>query len=57
MPNGQVEYWFTERVFAVDDKFEHIGETWIVTSVGETDGAAKHMSVTVRRDGDSPAPR
>jgi len=33
---------------------ERYGETWIVTSVGETDGHVKHMSITLRRDGDSP---
>ena len=57
MPNGQVEYWFTELVFVIGDKIERNGDTWIVTSVGETDGAAKHMTVTVRRDGDSPLPQ
>jgi hypothetical protein len=55
MPNGRTEYWFTERVFDVGDKLERDGVTWIVTSIGETAGATKHMSVTVRRDGDSPS--
>ena len=53
--DGRTEYWFTERVFQVGDKLERDGVTWIVTSVGATDGATKHMSVTVRRDGDSPS--
>jgi hypothetical protein len=39
-------------VLAVDDKFEHVGENWIVTSVGESDRTTKHMTVTVRRDGE-----
>jgi hypothetical protein len=42
MPNGRMEYWFTERVFAVDDKFERGGATWVVASIGETNGANKH---------------
>ena len=51
MPNGPTEYWFTELVFEVGDKFERAGETWVVTSIGETDQAnGKHVSVTVRRD-------
>ena len=53
MPDGRTEYWFTERVFAVDEKIERFGATWIVTSIGETDGDSKHTSVTVRRDGNS----
>ena len=55
MPNGPTEYWITERVFQVGDKFDRLGETWVVTSVGKTDDATgKHVSVTVRRD-DSPS--
>ena len=55
MPNGPTEYWFTERVFEIGDTFERAGETWVVTSIGETDHATgKHVSVTVRRD-DSPS--
>ncbi len=55
MPNGSTEYWFTERVFEIGDKFERLGETWVVTSIGETDHATgKHISVTLRRD-DSPS--
>ena len=41
-------------MFEAGDKFEHTGETWIVTSIGETDHATgKHMTVTVRRDDSS----
>ena len=36
MPDGPTEYWFTERVFEVSDTFERAGETWVVTSIGET---------------------
>jgi hypothetical protein len=51
MPNGPTEYWFTALIFEVGDKFERAGETWVVTSIGETDQASgKHVSVTVRRD-------
>jgi hypothetical protein len=53
-PDGKTEYWLTALVFEPGDKLERYGETWIVTSVGETDGHVKHMSVTLRRDGDSP---
>lgn len=56
MPNGPSEYWFTERVFEIGDKFERAGETWVVTSIGKRDRAnGKHVSVTVRRDDESPA--
>ena len=52
MPDGPTEYWFTERVFEVSDTFERAGETWVVTSIGETHHMTdKHISVTVRRDG------
>jgi hypothetical protein len=54
MPNAPTEYRFTDRVFEVGDIFERAGETWVVTSVGETNEATgKHMTVTVRRE-DSP---
>jgi hypothetical protein len=50
LPNGDTEYWFTERVFEAGDTFERAGETWVVTSVGEKRGATdKHVSVTVSR--------
>jgi hypothetical protein len=49
MPNDRTEYWFTERVFEIGDSFEHVGETWVVTSVGARDKeTGKHMTVTVR---------
>jgi hypothetical protein len=47
MPNGRTEYWFTDRVFAVGDRLERDGVTWIVRSIGSVrDG--KHLSATVR---------
>lgn len=50
------EYWFTERVFEVDDEFERSGTTWVVASIGVRDQVTdKHISVTVRPDGDSPS--
>jgi hypothetical protein len=54
-PDRETEYWFTERVFVVGDRLERNGATWVVTSVGATDGKSKHMSVTVRPDGDGAA--
>jgi hypothetical protein len=56
MPNGPTEYWVTERVFEVGDTFKRVGETWIVTSVGESDAkTGKHATITVRRV-DEPSP-
>jgi hypothetical protein len=52
LPNGRTEYWFTDRMFIVDDKFNRNGVTWIVTSVGESDGKTKHATVTVRELGE-----
>ncbi len=55
IPNRPNEYWLTERVFKIGDAFERAGETWVVTSIGETNSlTGKHVSVTVRRD-DSPS--
>ena len=56
MPNGPSEYWLTERVFEVGEKFERWGSTWVVTSIGETDTkTGKHVSVTVRPAEETPA--
>jgi hypothetical protein len=49
MPDGGVEFWFTDRVFEIGDTFEREGKTWVVTRVGEVDdGTGKHMTVAVR---------
>ena len=56
MPNGPSEYWFTERVFEIGDKFERAGNKWVVTGIGETNHATgKHVSVTVRPAEESPS--
>jgi hypothetical protein len=48
-PDGKTsEFWYTARVFEPGDKLERDGETWIVTSIGETADGAKHMTVTVQ---------
>jgi hypothetical protein len=49
MPDGGMEFWFTDRVFEIGDTFEREGKTWVVTRVGEVDdGTGKHMTVAVR---------
>jgi hypothetical protein len=56
-PDGKTEYWLTALVFDAGDKLDHNGGSWIVTSVGgsEGDGDGRHLTVTVRphSDGDS----
>jgi hypothetical protein len=32
-PNGETEYWFTERVFAPGDTVELRGSTWVVVAI------------------------
>jgi hypothetical protein len=54
-PDGKTEYWLTAMIFKSGDKLNRNGQTWIVSSVGETDGQIKHMSITLRQDGDSPS--
>jgi hypothetical protein len=54
-PDGKTEYWLTALVFKLGDTLNRNGETWIVSNVGETDGQIKHMSITLRQDGDSPS--
>ncbi len=53
-PNGDTEYWVTALVFEAGSKLHHNGKSWIVTSVGspEADGDGRHMTVTVKLDGD-----
>jgi hypothetical protein len=47
-PDGETQFWFTDRLFAPGDKIDRNGVPWIVTSIGESDGNAKHASITVR---------
>jgi hypothetical protein len=53
-PDRRTEYWFTAAVFAVGDRFERNGSSWIVTSIappdGGTDGDGTHATITVRPD-------
>lgn len=54
-PDGSTEYWLTELDFKPGDKLPRDGTSWIVTSVGGLEahaGGTRHMSVTVRADGD-----
>lgn len=40
-PNGETEYWLTEREFSVGQTIERNGRVWIITDVagsGETGG-------------------
>ena len=52
-PDAGVQYWFTDRIFVVGDHLKRDSVTWIVTSIGDLRGNAKHEAITVRRDGDS----
>lgn len=53
-PDGETEYWFTALVFEEGEKLTRNGKIWIVTSIGrpDGDGDGKHMTITVRQDGD-----
>lgn len=52
-PNGDTEFWRTERLFNVGDKITHGDQTWVVTSLGNFDRDGKAMAVTLRLDGES----
>jgi hypothetical protein len=54
LPDAEVQHWSSDRIFVVGDHLKRDGATWIVTSIDEAGGNAKHESITVRRDGDSP---
>jgi hypothetical protein len=49
-PNGDTQFWLTERLFDVGDKVTHDGQTWIVTSVGNLNRDGKALAVTLRPD-------
>jgi len=42
-------------VFAIGDKLNRDGKTWIVTSLGNFDRNGKALAITLRLDGDTPA--
>jgi hypothetical protein len=49
-PNGESEYWFTERVFVPGDTVELKGSTWVVVAIGgsvDPEGD-KHSRMIVR---------
>ena len=53
-PNGETEYWFTERVFAPGDTVELRGSTWEVVAIGgsvDPEGD-KHSTMIVREHTD-----
>jgi hypothetical protein len=52
-PNGEIEFWVTEKLFEVGDKITHNGQTLIVTSLRNFHRDGKALAVTVRLDGDS----
>ncbi len=54
-PDGQTQFWLTKRVFAIGDKLNRDGKTWIVTSLGNFDRNGKALAITLRLDGDTPA--
>jgi len=54
-PDGQTQFWLTKRVFAIGDKLNRDGKTWIVTSLGNFDRNSKALAITLRLDGDTPA--
>jgi hypothetical protein len=58
-PGRKTEYWFTALVFRPGDKLERNGASWVVTSVGDfgDNGDGKHMTVTLRPDGDGDSHR
>ena len=54
-PDGQTQFWLTKRVFAIGDKLNRDGKTWIVTSLGNFGRNGKALAITLRLDGDTPA--
>jgi hypothetical protein len=55
-PDGEAEFWLTDKLFDVGDKITRNGQTWVVTSLGNFNRDGKAMAVTVRLDGDSQQP-
>jgi hypothetical protein len=52
-PNGETQFWLTERIFVVGDKITRNGQTWIVTSLGNFNRDGKALAVTLRPDDES----
>ena len=55
-PDGETEFWLTDKLFNVGDKITRNGQTWVVTSLGNFNRDGKAMAVTMRPDGDSQQP-
>jgi hypothetical protein len=52
-PNGETQYWFTERLFTAGDRLDRNGQAWIVSSVGAPDKDGRHTNMTLRPAEDS----
>ena len=52
-PNGETQFWVTERIFSVGDKITRNRYTWIVTSLGNFNRDGKALAVTLRSDDES----
>jgi hypothetical protein len=52
-PDGETEFWLTEQLFDVGDKFSRNGQTWVITGLGNFNRDGKALAVTVRLDGES----
>jgi hypothetical protein len=55
-PNGETQFWLTEKTFGVGDRITRDGQTWVVTSLGNFNRDGKALAVTLRPD-NRPQPR
>jgi hypothetical protein len=55
-PDGETEFWLTDKLFDVGDKITRNGETWVITSLGNFNRDGKALAVALRPDGDSQQP-
>ena len=56
LPNGETQFWLTERLFEVGDRITRDGQTWVITSLGNFNRDGKALAVTLRADDDSQQP-
>jgi hypothetical protein len=47
-PDGQREYWFTDRVFQPGDLLKRATGSWVVESVGDPNDMGKHTTIFVQ---------
>ena len=47
-PDGETQFWLTNKEFVVGDKLTHNGGTWIVTSAGNFNRDGKALAVTLQ---------